>query len=201
MTTTAPEATETTKLRVPIEEQPRHAVRNALAMTRAGKGPAIDVERCLGVTSPSKFLNVLWSELVEAASVGETERCRRIATFILIMPRRSASPPLLPIFVHLIVPILIAQIDQQQASEQALPTELLVSVISSALTAALHLEWAVQKVTSEHRTFLGQTSTAMARRLADDLRARASSHASSVILQRLAGSQMFVANFPVFIAN
>ncbi|KIL70756.1 hypothetical protein M378DRAFT_183349 [Amanita muscaria Koide BX008] len=197
----AAEATEPAKADLHIEEQPRQVVRNALAMARAGRGPVIDVERCLGITPPSKFLDMLWSELVEAASLGETERSRRIATFILIMPRCSSIPPMLPIFIHLIVPMLIGRIDQQQTSEQALPTELLVSIISSALTAALHLEWAVQRVTSEHRTFLGQTSAAMARRLADELRARQSSQVSSAVLQRLAASQTFVANFPVFIGS
>ena len=189
------------ELGLPVERQPKQVVRNALAMARAGKGPAIDVERCLGVIPPSKFLDIVWSELVEAASVGDTERCRRIATFILTMPRCTATPPLLPIFIHLVVPMLITRIDQQQASEQALATELLVSLISSALTAAHHLEWAVQTVISEHRSFLGQTTTAMARRLADDLRARKSSGVSALIIQRLTASQTFVANFPVFVAN
>ncbi|KAF8735483.1 hypothetical protein AX14_001979 [Amanita brunnescens Koide BX004] len=189
------------ELGLPVERQPKHVVRKALAMARAGKGPAIDVERCLGIMPPSKFLDVVWSELVEAASVGDTERCRRIATFILTMPRCTATPPLLPIFIHLVVPMLITRLDQQQASEQSLATELLVSLISSALTAAHHLEWAVQTVISEHRSFLGQTTTAMARRLADDLRARKSSGVSSLIIQRLTASQTFVANFPVFIAT
>ncbi|KAK2461858.1 hypothetical protein APHAL10511_006321 [Amanita phalloides] len=183
------------------EEQLRRVVRTALAMARAGKGPVIDVERCLSFTSPSNFLEVVWSELAEAANVGDTERCRRLATFTLTMPRSTATPPLLPIFIHLVVPVLITRIDQQQASEQAIATELLVSLISSALTAALHLEWAVQTVISEHRSFLGQTTTSMARRLADDLRARKSSGVSTIILQRLTASQTFVANFPVFIAN
>ncbi|KAF8622908.1 hypothetical protein AX15_006669 [Amanita polypyramis BW_CC] len=189
------------KSKVTIEEQPRLAVRKALATARAGKAPTIDVERCLGIVPPSKFLEVVWSELVEAASVGDTERCRRIATFILTIPRCTTTPPLLPIFIHLVVPMLITRIDQQQASEQSTATELLVSLISSALTAALHLEWAVQTVISEHRSFLGQTSAAMARRLADDLRAHKSSGVTSIILQRLTASQTFVANFPVFIVN
>ncbi|KAF8349998.1 hypothetical protein F5887DRAFT_1059221 [Amanita rubescens] len=168
------------ELGLPVERQPKQVVRNALAMARAGKGPAIDVERCLGVIPPSKFLDIVWSELVEAASL------RLLCC---------------PIFIHLIVPMLITRIDQQQASEQALATELLVSLISSALTAAHHLEWAVQTVISEHRSFLGQTTTAMARRLADDLRARKSSAVSALIIQRLTASQTFVANFPVFVAN
>ncbi|KAF8640574.1 hypothetical protein AX17_000236 [Amanita inopinata Kibby_2008] len=188
-------------LHTSFEGQPKSVIRYALAMARTGKGPAIDVERCLGIMPPSKFLDVLWSELIESTSVGENESCRRIATFILTMPRCTATPPLLPIFIHLMVPTLIARIEQQPASEQAMTTELLVTLISSALTAALHIEWAVQKVTSEHRSFLGQTSAAMARRLAADLRARELNNVSSMILQRLAASQTFVANFPVFMTT
>ncbi|PFH54543.1 hypothetical protein AMATHDRAFT_135078 [Amanita thiersii Skay4041] len=182
-------------------DQPRAIIRNALAMARSSKGPAIDVERCLNIIPPSKFLEVLWSEAVEAASVGESESCRRITTFILTMPRCATTPPLLPIFVHLLIPVLITRIDKLPSSEQTTSTELLISIISSTLTAALHLEWAVQTVSSEHRTLLGQTSAAMARRLAADLRGHKSNQVGSAIMQRLAASQTFVANFPVFMAN
>ncbi|KAG2120988.1 mediator complex subunit Med5-domain-containing protein, partial [Suillus discolor] len=179
---------------------PKQEIHEALALARRHKAPRIDVTRCLSATSPSKFLNLLWSELSVASSLGEMETCRRLATFVLAMPRQlSSAPPLLPIFMYNVLPYLITTIDQQQATEKGMNTQLLVTIISSALTAALHIEWAVQTVCEEQRFVLGQPSAAVARRLAADLRAqKRGSSTSATILQRLGSSPAFVTNFPVF---
>ncbi|KAF8078548.1 hypothetical protein FPV67DRAFT_62362 [Lyophyllum atratum] len=132
---------------------------------------------------PTRFLQLLWSELVISASVGEMESCRRIATFVLTMPRCSGTPPLLPIFLHVVSPSLIFAIDHQQPPEHTMKVELLVTIVSSALTAALHLELGIRSVTGEHRLVLGQSSSGMARRFAADLGARRD-HTSRAILQR-----------------
>jgi len=182
----------------PREEEPRRCIQTALTMARAGKAPTLDVERCIKIISPSKFLFLLWSELVLSASLGEMENCRRIATFVLTMPRSPNTPPLLPIFLFIVSPALIATIDRQQPSEHALNLELFVTVICSAFTAALHLELAIPSVIGGHRFVLGQSSMAMARRFATELREEKSSHTNNTIIQRLASSQPFVANFPVF---
>lgn len=80
--------------------------------------------------------------------------------------------------------------------------DLLVTIISSALTAALHLELAMRSIMGEqHRFVLGQQVSGMARRFVTDLRARKPSHTSRTIAQRLASSQSFVANFPVFMSE
>ncbi|KAG1757493.1 mediator complex subunit Med5-domain-containing protein [Suillus lakei] len=180
---------------------PKQEIREALALARRHKAPRIDVTRCLSATSPSKFLDLLWSELSVASSLGEMETCRRLATFVLAVPRQlSSAPPLLPIFMYNVLPYLVAAIDQQQAAEKGMNTQLLVTIISSALTAALHIEWAVQTVCEEQRFVLGQPSAAVARRLAADLRAQKnSSSTSATILQRLGSSSAFVTNFPVFV--
>ncbi|KDQ63670.1 hypothetical protein JAAARDRAFT_189219 [Jaapia argillacea MUCL 33604] len=181
-------------------DQPRQAIRDALSMARSGKAPALDVDRCLLVTTPSKFLHLFWSELSTATSLGAMEVCRRLATFALAMPRLSGTPPLLPIFLHVVLPSLISSIDHQPASEQSVNIELLVSIISSSLTSALHLEVALHKVCGEQRPVLGQLSSGMARRLASDLR-RKGSPTAGVIAHRLSSSASFVANFPTFIAE
>ncbi|KAF9229359.1 hypothetical protein BS17DRAFT_771335 [Gyrodon lividus] len=177
---------------------PRREVRDAFALARQHKAPRIDVGRCLTVTTPTNFLLLLWSELCIAASLGEMETCRRLATFVLITPR-SNVPPLLPLFVYNVLPVLIAAVDQQQGGDTSMNTELLVMVVSTALSAAFHLEWALQTVCNEHSSVLGQASAILARKLAADLRARrTTSVTSGSILQRLGASPPFVANFPVF---
>jgi mediator of RNA polymerase II transcription subunit 5 len=180
----------------PWQDQSRQALRNTLAMTRAGRPPSLDITRCIIITPPSKFLQYLWMELCGAANIGETETCTRLATFVLTTPRSPSTPPLLPLFLHNVLPWIIANIDHQQPHEQTMNAELLVAIMSSALTAALHLEWALRSVCDEERYVLGQSSTAMARRLAVNLRGRKNSPTGRTIAQRLASSQSFVANFP-----
>jgi mediator of RNA polymerase II transcription subunit 5 len=123
------------------------------------------------------------------------EICQRIATFVLTIPR-SSGVPLLPIFFHLVVPSLIATIDRQQPPEQSMATELLVTVISSVLTASLHLEWAIHSITGATHHVLGQSSAGFTRRFAAALRHR--SLTGQAIVQRLSSSPSFVANFPTF---
>ncbi|KAF8168029.1 mediator complex subunit Med5-domain-containing protein [Crassisporium funariophilum] len=182
-------------------QQVQQAVQFAFKMARSHRAPHLDVQRCLKILPPIKFLQLFWTELVASANLGELEACRRIATFVLTMPQDSSIHPLLPIFMHLVLPSLIADADHQQPSEKTISVELLVAVISSALNAALHLEWAMRSVSGDDRLVLGQLSTPMARRLAVDLRRNRGSDVSNMILQRLASSQSFVANFPVFIGE
>lgn len=187
---------------VPWQEYPRQAIQTALNAARTTKVPSIDIERCLKVISPSKFLQVLWSELVVAANVPtEIENSRRLAVFILTAPRPPTTPPLLPIFLHNILPSLIIHIDSQQPGpEQTMSAELLVALVSSVLTAVMHLELAMH---SASLPVLGQSSSAMARRLVSDLQVLRTrrgkfSYTSTILAQRLGSSQSFVANFPVF---
>lgn len=176
---------------------PRREIREAFMLARERKGPQIDVARCLTIITPTKFLLLFWSELCAAASLGEIETCRRLATFVLVTPRSSA-PPLLPLFVHNVLPILIARIDQQPGDANT-NIDLMVTTVSTVLSAALHLEWAIQTVCSEQKAIAGQTSAMIARKLASDLRAqRLNSQTSAMMLQRLSGMPTFIANFPVF---
>ncbi|KAG6812477.1 hypothetical protein H0H92_002584 [Tricholoma furcatifolium] len=184
--------------RISWETEPRQLIQLAFNMARAGKAPSIDVEHCLKVVSPTAFLHLLWSELAVCASVGEMEISRRIATFILTMPRSSSTPPLLPVFLHVVTPSLIFAMDQQQTSEQTMKVELLVTVISSALTAALHLELGIRPVPGEPQFLLGQSSSGMARKLADDLR-KGRDRTSRMVRQKLAASLSFAANIAVSI--
>jgi len=133
-----------------------------------------------------------------AANMGELEPCRRIATFAIASPQDSTVHPVLPIFLHIVLPSLVATTDMQQPPEQAMSVELLVAIISSVLNAALQLEWAMSSISTDDRLVLGQSSTGMARRLAVDLRRNRSSAVSKMILKRLGSSPPFIANFPVF---
>jgi len=170
-------------------------------MARSHKPPYLDVRRCIKIVPPIKFLRLFWTELVASANLGELEACRRIATFVLTMPQDSSVCPLLPIFMHIVLPSLVAGASRQQPPEQAVTVELIVITISSVLNAALQLEWAMRSVSGDDRLVLGQLSTAMARRLAQDLRRNRGHDVYSTILQRLASSQSFVANFPSFISE
>lgn len=190
------------KSRVQIWQQyPQRALQNVFLQARSHKTPVLDVERCLRMIPVTKFLQIMWMELFESAKLGEMESCKRIATFVLTMPRCSNVPPLLPIFMHLVLPSLIAAADRQQAQEQNISVELFVAVISSVLSAALHLEWAMVTVYGNDRVPLGQASSAVARRLAADLGSKRRSPTSQNIVQRLVASQSFTANFPMFIAE
>ncbi|KIM67250.1 hypothetical protein SCLCIDRAFT_109053 [Scleroderma citrinum Foug A] len=178
---------------------PRQEIREAFALARERKAPRIDVARCLTITTPSKFLLLFWSELAVAASLGEIETCRRLATFVLVTPRAGA-PPLLPQFMYNVLPVLIMRTDQQ-TGDTNMSIDLLVAVTSTALSAALHVEWAIQTVCNEHKSMLGQPSAMIARKLASDLRTqKSSSNTSATMLQRLSTSTTFVTNFPVFMS-
>ncbi|KAJ8456924.1 hypothetical protein ONZ45_g18524 [Pleurotus djamor] len=180
--------------------QPKLAIQVSLALARAGKAPSLDIETCLLVTPPAKFLQLLWSECLAAAALGETDACRRIATFVLTTPRSPNTPPLLPIFLYIVLPALLASIDKQVTGEPPMGVELLSTIITSSLTAALHLEWALRTVGGEASYPLGgQPSTIMARRLGMNLRMKKQSHTSSLLAQKLAMSQPFMTNFPHFI--
>ncbi|KAI6132767.1 mediator complex subunit Med5-domain-containing protein [Pisolithus croceorrhizus] len=157
---------------------PRREIREAFMFARERKGPHIDVARCLTIITPTKFLLLFWSELCVAANLGEIETCRRLATFVLVTPR-SGAPPLLPLFVHNVLPVLIARIDQQ--------------------TGDANTNIDLMTVCSEQKVIAGQTSAMIARKLASDLRAqKTNSRTSAVMLQRLSGVPTFIANFPVF---
>ncbi|KAG6819446.1 hypothetical protein H0H93_011795, partial [Arthromyces matolae] len=181
------------------EEEPRQLIQTALNMARAGKAPFLDVAHCIKIVPPTTFLQLLWAELVIFASVGETETSRRIASFVLTMPQSSDVLPLLPIFLHVVTPSIIFTMNHQQTPDHMTKIELLVTTISSALTAALHLELGIRSsMSGEHRFVLGQPSSGMARKLAADLR-ESGDPTSRLVLQKLASSQSFAANFAVSI--
>lgn len=179
-------------------ENPRRYLRNAFSAARSAKPPSLDVDLCLLYMPPTKFLQVMWAELSLAGSMGELETARRVATFILSHPRPSSSPPLLPVFLHGILPSILTTLDHAPPTDQTMAVDLLVAIISSALTAALHIEWALLSVCNEPRFVLGQSASAVARRLGGDLRKSTSSQTCTVVAQRLASSQSFVTNFPTF---
>lgn len=164
------------------QDYPVSVIQGAFTLARAGKAPSIDVERCIKTSGASRFLQIFWREMLNA-SANEIEICQRLATFVLTTPRRLGrdSPPLLPLFLHYIVPTLIPGIDAQHTKS----VDLLVGLISSALTAGLHLEAALQS-----SYIFGQPCTSMARRLITFL--RTSQHQTSqVLLHRLSSSQAF----------
>ncbi|KAJ7631007.1 hypothetical protein FB45DRAFT_554296 [Roridomyces roridus] len=177
--------------------QPRQTIRDAISKARSSKAPALDVERLVKVCGCEKFISILWSELLNPASLADTDVCTRIATFALTIPRPLTSPPLLAIFLNVLLPGLVSTTDAKPVGEQPVAIDVLGSIIASVLMASFHLDLAFSEVS---RPILGQPSLAMARRVAAELRSRAKkqSNAARLILQRLGGSHSFVANFPVF---
>lgn len=133
--------------------------------------------------------------------MGELEAPRYLATYILSTPRAPHSPPLLPVFLHVILPTIITSVDQRSPAEQTILVELIIGIISSALTAALFVEWALLSVCKEQRLVLGQPALTMARRLSGELRKRPHSPTSTVVAQRLGASSSFMANFPTFMTE
>ncbi|TDL28703.1 hypothetical protein BD410DRAFT_893659 [Rickenella mellea] len=183
-------------------DQPRQYIHGALRAARAGKAPCFDLGRCCAVLGPTKFLRLLWQELSGAAQMGDVESSRRIATFALTCPADFTShlPPLLPIFLHTVLPTLLPALDSQIPPEQTLNIELLVAVISSSLTVLLQMEWAIRAVDGEPRHPAGQPSATNARRLALDLR-RSKSSTAGIITQRLSSMSSFVTNFPMMVSG
>ncbi|KAF5313955.1 hypothetical protein D9611_006864 [Ephemerocybe angulata] len=222
---------------------PSDKLRAAMQISQTHKLVDLDVDRCLHITNPTRFLQALWN-IMSIATLGRVdptgglEVCRRVATYVLTTPLRNvhipeaavageggqpvprqnpSAPPLLPIFMHLLLPSLFTPIDRSMSSphpgvpDQTPLIELITSIIFSALTAALHLEWALATglkqaaansgaagVKAPEGSVLGESSSSVARRLAADLRARKDSRLCGLILQRLASSPGFVANFPYF---
>jgi mediator of RNA polymerase II transcription subunit 5 len=127
------------------------------------------------------------------------DAAKRLAVFVLATPRASPTPPLLPIFLHNVLPSLIDKFDNPNLGQAMTgDLELLIAIISSSLMAALQLERALYTTSGEQVFPLGSSSSAMASRLALDLRHRKSSSKGKLIAQRLTSSQTFVTSFPVF---
>ncbi|THH20641.1 hypothetical protein EW146_g766 [Bondarzewia mesenterica] len=185
--------------RIAWHNQPRHAIQTALTNIRLGKPPSLDVSHCLLITPPTRFLHLLWFELSMASSVGiNMDALRRLAVFVLATPRMPGTPPLLPIFLHNVLPSLMDMVDRQPGGTQSMHAELLAAMVSLGIITALHLERAMLTVTNEQHFALGESSSAMARRLAGDLRQKKWSPTAKLIAQRLASSGTFVSSFPVF---
>jgi len=196
----------------------RQVIREAL---RRDKPASLDIDAILLHTPPTKFLHLFWSELSVAASMGNVDQCKRLATHVLvIVPSTSSSggsvPPLMPVFLHSILPSVIARMDGEFSSngsssgghlnnpggelnsataptnpEHTVQIELLASVLSSSLLAAFHAEWAWRSICGEQKYLLGQSSRLMARGLAEKLKVKATSQTSRLVGQRLAAAPGF----------
>jgi mediator of RNA polymerase II transcription subunit 5 len=181
-------------------DQPRRAIQNALALIQSGKPPSLNVAACIAKTPVTEFLHTLWLELNMSIKRGTTpDAAKRLAVFVLATPRAPPMPPLLPIFLHNILPSLIDKFDNPNLGQAMVgDLELLITIISSSLMAALQLERALFTTSNEQIYPLGSSSSSMARRVALDLRHRRGSSEGKLIAQRLTSSQTFVTNFPMF---
>jgi mediator of RNA polymerase II transcription subunit 5 len=181
-------------------DQPRRAVQNALTLIQSGKPPSLNVAACLVETPVTEFLHTLWLELnmfIERGMIADA--AKRLATFVLATPRAPRTPPLLPIFLHNILPSLIDKFDNPNLGQALVgDIELLIAIISSSLMAALQLERALYTTSGQQVYPLGSSSSSMARKVALDLRHRKGSSKGKLIAQRLTSSQTFVTSFPMF---
>lgn len=180
-----------------LADQSRRAIQDAL---QSGKAPFLNVAACLVETPAIEFLQTFWLELnMPIKTDAIADAAKRLAVFVLATPRALPTPPLLPIFLHNVLPSLIDKFDNSNLGQAMTgDLELLIAIISSSLMAALQLEWALYTTSGEQVFPLGSSSTAMASRLALDLRHRKSSSKGKLIAQRLTSSQTFVTSFPVF---
>jgi mediator of RNA polymerase II transcription subunit 5 len=185
-----------------LADQTPRAIRNALALIQSCKPPFLNVAACLADTPAAEFLQTFWLELNMFIKTDATaDAAKRLAVFVLATPRAPRTPPLLPIFLHNVLPSLIDTFDSLklgQTTGVVGDLELLIAIISSSLMAALQLERALYATSGEQVYPLGSSSSSMASRLALDLRHRKSSSKGKQIAQRLTSSQMFVTSFPVF---
>ena len=181
-------------------DQSRRAVQDALVLLQSGKPPFLNVAACLVETPAIEFLQTFWLAInMPIKTDAIADAAKRLAVFILATPRASPTPPLLPIFLHNLLPSLIDKFDNPNLGQAMTgDLELLVAIISSSLMAALQLERALYTASGEQVFTFGSSSSAMASRLALGLRHRKSSSKGKLIAQRLTSSQTFVANFPVF---
>ena len=111
---------------------------------------------------------------------------------MLTLPQDATIPPVLPIFLFVSLPSIIANADTQQPAEQTMTIELLAAVVSSVLNAAIYLEWAMRFASS---------GDVPSDELALDLRRDRTSSVRTIILQRLTTSPSFVANFMAFVGE
>lgn len=179
---------------------PQQSIRDALMANRSEKSPILNVHRCVAIAGSTQFLETLWQELSREAQLGDMETCQRLAAFVLTCPQNQTerAPPLLPLFLHRIIPYLLITIDSQLPAEQATNVNLLVSIIISSLTGISHMEWVMRAMEGEIRHILEQSSAGSARSLATELRENRSATAK-IILERLASSTTFITNFPMFV--
>lgn len=95
----------------------RQVIREAL---RRENPASLDIDAILLHTPPTKFLHLFWSELSVAASMGNMDQCKRLATHVLVIVPSTSSggcvPPLMPVFLHSVLPSVIAKMDKEFSS-------------------------------------------------------------------------------------
>jgi mediator of RNA polymerase II transcription subunit 5 len=170
-----------------------------------GKPSGLDVARCLLFMPPTKFIRTFREQLrLSLTSVAiNMDTARNLAVCVLATPYTPHAAPLLPIFFHSVFPAIVDTMDSQQpVSPQPLISELLASVLATAIMFALHLERAMTTLNSGELHYpLGEQSAVMARGIMNTLRHRKQSANAKLIAQRLASSKTLVTNFPVFKAE
>ncbi|KZW00618.1 hypothetical protein EXIGLDRAFT_132482 [Exidia glandulosa HHB12029] len=194
---------------------PSLAIRRAIEIARSGGAPGINVRRCLTVSTPVAFLEIIWAEFTtpNADVAHEHDIFRRIAAHILVATALHCHPncpPLLPVFLHSFLPRKIAWLDAQlqvgepqlQTSDQRLQNiEMLTAILMSSMTAAFHLERSLNSLNTTYPSIKAAStrlkSMSLAARLSQSLRI-STSPVTAMIRQRLSTSHSFVAMYPEF---
>jgi mediator of RNA polymerase II transcription subunit 5 len=143
---------------------------------------------------PTQLLRLLWDQLALALDLAAA---RQLAAHVLATPLAPTGPPLLPLFIHVVLPGVLDALDGGAPAA----AELLAAVLATSLMRALQLERAVAGgagARAESAPPLGEGSTSMARGLAAELRRRKGGAGAGLVAQRLASSKTFVTSFPVF---
>ena len=189
---------------------PTHLLQAALSSSRSQLATSLDVPHILALQSPIRFLSQMWNDLLltPASQLGDTDVARIFATYILTDFARAGPTqvPLLPVFLHVTLPEILDGFDDARRKGVSdmgtivASTEILASVLGSALRAALHMDRTIGPLSGMANA---NTPTAMAEKLHRWLKSivgpQDSESSAAILLKRLQTTQNFVSHFPVFL--
>lgn len=193
----------TQAVRMPPSEQVHQLIREyvvAMAGDGSGRLPYINMDCCLLIVPPPRFLEILWSELVSASKIWELGMCVRLGTLILVSTRLpSPGPSLFTLFLRSTMRSIIHDNDKKPPQEQSRNILLMAATISSALCHRTHLEAASALVGIPRQGPETSSTADVSNIFAGMLKADSkSSPTSRMLLERLGRDAEFTAKWPKF---
>ncbi len=106
-------------------------------MASEGGTPIINVTQSVRILGYHGFISLLWMELKSAVLAGDLVRPRQLGLIALSFPPPPPYLPLLPIFIHNVLPDLASS---HSLLEKAVLVDLLVAIVASSLLMTMHFE-------------------------------------------------------------